>query len=256
MWLDVHQGAGLLGFMPKVGMSVLPVLSHPEAAMELEVLWQLSMQWQHQGYPVLVLDATAVESHVAPGLAQWLDAQGCPGSAACRQDVTVLPAANGVQRLLVAGGGRGALDMLESVLHGFAVVVLYASPSAVAALLHGQGVSPLVIAAPGDAGLLRSYTLLKQMAHYDAWTCTVAAVVPPGGEPQATERALQALRQGCVQWLGGSARMTTLNADDVRGMESLALQLLENACTVGLPGVYGSHMARRAAAAYHDNGKH
>lgn len=256
MWLETHQGTGLMGFMPAAGRRLLPVLSHPEAAMELEVLWQLCSQWQHQGYPVLVLDATAAETAAAPGLAQWLAAQACPAGVHGAQELTIIPAAGGVQRLVAAGGPQ-ALERLEPVLHGFAAVVLYAAPAAVAALLQGQAASPLVIAAPGDAALLRSYLLLKQMAQHDARACTVAAVVPPGGRPQAAERALQALRQGCAQWLGASPRTVTVNAGDAQGLQALALQLLESACLMttardGLPSRAPSH----TAWPHHAHGEH
>ena len=162
MWPEIHQGAGLLGFAAGQGPRLLPVLSHPEAAMELEVLWQLAVQLQQQGYPVLVLDATADEQAGEPGLAPWLARQASP-----RPDnagmPTVVPAARGVAQLM-AWAAAAALQGLADAVRHFAAVLLYAPAPAVAALMRDQAVTPLIIAAPGEAALLRSYSLLKQMA--------------------------------------------------------------------------------------------
>ena len=208
MWPEIHQGAGLLGFAAGQGPRLLPVLSHPEAAMELEVLWQLAVQLQQQGYPVLVLDATAGEQAGEPGLAPWLARQISPRPA-------------------------------------------------VAALMRDQAVTPLVIAAPGEAALLRSYALLKQMAACSPLPCTVAVVLPPGGRRDGGERVLQALRQGSAQWLGASPRGVVVGAGDEAALGALALQLLENACTMAGPAASCAVPARSPGATHcHPNLTH
>ncbi len=256
MWPEIHQGAGLLGFAAGQGPRLLPVLSHPEAAMELEVLWQLAVQLQQQGYPVLVLDATAGEQAGEPGLAPWLARQISP-----RPDdtglPTVVPAARGVARLLMAGADAPAVQGLADAVRHFAAVLLYAPAPAVAALMRDQAVTPLVIAAPGEAALLRSYALLKQMAACSPLPCTVAVVLPPGGRRDGGERVLQALRQGSAQWLGASPRGVVVGAGDEAALGALALQLLENACTMAGPAASCAVPARSPGATHcHPNLTH
>ncbi len=227
---EIHQGAGLLGFAAGQGPRLLPVLSHPEATMELEVLWQLAMQLQQQGYPVLVLDATAEEQAQEPGLAPWLARQASPRSDDMGMP-TVVPAARGLAQLM-DGEGAAAVQALADVVHPFAVVLLYATAPTVAALMRDQAVTPLIIATPGEAALLRSYSLLKQMAACSSLPCTVAVVQAPGSRRDGGERVLQALRRGSAQWLGTRLRGGVVNAGDEAELGALALQLLENACTM------------------------
>lgn len=254
MWPEIHQGAGLLGFAAGQGPRLLPVLSHPEAAMELEVLWQLAVQLQQQGYPVLVLDATADEQAGEPGLAPWLARQASP-----RPDnagmPTVVPAARGVAQLM-AWTAAAALQGLADVVSQFAAVLLYAPAPAVAALVRDQAVTPLVIAAPGEAALLRSYSLLKQMAACSPLPCTVAVVLAPGGRRDGGERVLQALRQGSAQWFGASPRGVVVSAGDEAALGALALQLLENACTMAGPAACATPAYHPGATHYHPSPTH
>ena len=76
MLLDtaIHQAMGLNSITPQRELRLLPVVSQPDGGPWLEMLWQLCWHLQRLGYPVVVLDATAQESHRSPGLAQLLGA--------------------------------------------------------------------------------------------------------------------------------------------------------------------------------------
>ena len=100
MLLDtaIHQAVGLHSIAPQRELRLLPVVSQPEGGPWLEMLWQLCWHLQRLGYPVVVLDATAQESHRSPGLAQLLGARPWPGAEALNDasddgSLAVLPAA-------------------------------------------------------------------------------------------------------------------------------------------------------------------
>ncbi|QXL84234.1 hypothetical protein [Comamonas sp. NLF-1-9] len=230
MWPEAHQAAGLLGFVRAPGVRLVPVLSHPEATLELEVLWQLALRLQQLGHATLVLDATAAEAPAAPGLLHWLHAGAGP-----RPDPTGQPmvaaAAQGLAALQVPPGAD-ALERLEPLLRAFSAVLLYAPPAAVAALLGAHDASALVLNVPGDAAVLRSYALLKQMAAFPGVHASLATVTAGEGQVQGAQRSLQALREGCARWLGASPRAVLVNGADAQALGALALRLLEQACTL------------------------
>ena len=58
-----HQGSGLHSFTPEATLRLLAVASQDNAATGLDVLWQICASLQRLGYPVVVLDGTAPESH-------------------------------------------------------------------------------------------------------------------------------------------------------------------------------------------------
>lgn len=244
MWPDTlaHQGLGLRGRMPHDGLRVLAVASHADAAMELELLWQLCASLQHQGWPVAVLDATARESANAPGLAQLLTPSPWPvedalqASAEATQALTVLPAAHAMQRLAqdAQHDAEAALARLQPLFRSYAAVMLYAPEQWLAPLLAGSGARPLVITGPGTRGLVRSFLQIKHLALHGV-RCSVAAILPPGSGPRRTQttQALDALRQSAARLLGLDVHTTLIDAARAQEIDRLALQLLENACTIG-----------------------
>lgn len=248
MWPETHQGAGLLGYLPEGGPRLLPVLAHPEATLELEVLWQLARQLRRLGRDTLVLDANAAESAIEPGLAQWLKvgAGACPDSA---DEPVVAPAARGLSDLVRQ---PEALPRLASIACHFDAVLVYATPAQVGDLFVGAEVSPLVINVPGQAALMRSYTVLKQMAGLVDWPCTLACVAPGGGPAQAAHQALHALRQCARQWLDSDVRAVSVQAQGDEAFGALALQLMEGACTArALPQWRAPMVPKRAITRYH-----
>ena len=251
MWPDTHQGAGLLGFVPGPGPRLLPVLGHAGATLELEVLWQLAQHLQRLGEHTLVLDASAQESAHEPGLAQWLGTpagvwpDGAPAFA-------VVPAAQGLGDLAAWGRPREALALLAAAVRHFACVLLYAEPAQVAALLADASVSPLVINVPGDAALVRSYAVLKQMAGLAPLRCTVAAVAPRAADLPAAQHALQVLRERGLQWLGAQVRTVAVAIRDEEAFGALALQLMEGACTVQAVPARPAPVSGRAITRYHE----
>ena len=76
-----HQGMGLQCQQPQDELRLLVVTSQDDGGKTLATLWQLCGHMQRLGYPVVVLDATAIETDRAPGLLQllthapWADAQ-------------------------------------------------------------------------------------------------------------------------------------------------------------------------------------
>ena len=125
MLLDtaIHQAMGLNSITPQRELRLLPVVSQPDGGPWLEMLWQLCWHLQRLGYPVVVLDATAQESHRSPGLAQLLGARPWPGAEALNDasddgSLAVLPAARGLAWLAGQAelGQAGALQRLQPLL--------------------------------------------------------------------------------------------------------------------------------------------
>lgn len=229
-------------FTPQVDLRLLAVLSQRDAPMGLELLWQVCSSLQRLGYPVAVLDGTARETDNSPGLEHLLaapswqggmDTAGHPTSAS---SLAVIPAAHGLVRLAerAAWNDGPVLRRLHPLFRAYAVVVLYAPPETLAPLLRGSPTVPLVLTGPGSAGVMQSYHQLKHMAVHAGVHCTVASVLPPGqsGRLRQSGAALQALQQCAERHLGTPLRTTTVQAASPQDIQRLALQLLENACTI------------------------
>ncbi|HPU18777.1 MAG TPA: hypothetical protein PLC50_01020 [Alicycliphilus sp.] len=243
MLLDtaIHQAMGLNSITPQRELRLLPVVSQPDGGPWLEMLWQLCWHLQRLGYPVVVLDATAQESHRSPGLAQLLGARPWPGAEALNDasddgSLAVLPAARGLAWLAGQAelGQAGALQRLQPLLRAYAAVVLYAPPEQLAPLLHGSTSVPLVMTGPGAQGMVRSYRQLKHMALHAGVRCTVAAIVAPDAQaqPRQTAEALATLARSARQHLGQHIHTTSVAAARAQDIQRLALQLLENAATL------------------------
>jgi len=236
MWLDtaLHQAAGLHSFTPEQQLRVLPVVSQATAdSTPLEMLWQLCSSLQRLSYPVVVLDGTARESDSAPGLAHLLDGLSWPAaSAGASAALAVLPAAQGLSHL---ARRSQPLAPLPALFRTYAVAVLYAPVELLAPLLRGAAGTPLVMTGPAAHGLVAAYRQLKHLAlHAGVPSCTVAAVKPPAAQvrPAQTAEALATLQRSAQDQLGLHVHTTAVAAERAQDIQRLALQLLENACTI------------------------
>jgi hypothetical protein len=237
-----HQGAGLHSFTPQSELRVLAVASQGQAQSGLGTLWQLCASLQRLGYPVVVLDGTAHETEASPGLhhllrqAPWHEGASLdPGATA--SSIAVLPAARGLPELarIAQAGDAPPLQGLLPYFRAYELLVLHAPASVLGPLLTHTATTPLVVMPPGAAGVLTSYQTLKQIVLHAGLPCTVAAVLQENSAPERskTAGALRTLQQCADRHLGGRMRTTTLSAHNGQDMQRLALQLLENAGTIG-----------------------
>ncbi|MDA8523751.1 hypothetical protein [Acidovorax sp. NCPPB 4044] len=236
-----HQGASLLGLMPESQLRMVAILAQPDAAYGLETLFQVCSALQRMGYPVAVLDGTARETDAAPGLAHLLAApswqHGAPldtGGAAAAS-LAVLPAAYGLRRLARQSvDAFAAQQTLQPFFRAYSVLAVYAPAETLAPLVRETSAVPLLIAEGGDHAV-QSYRQLKHMAMHAGVPCTVASVVPTD-RPASFARAhavLAALQRCAERHLGSELHTTTLRANHPQDLQRLALQLLENAGTIG-----------------------
>lgn len=252
MLLDTgfHQGASLHSVTPQADLRLLAILSQPGVPLGLEMLWQVCSSLQRLGYPVAVLDGTARETDDAPGLEHLLAAPSWQGSLALDSGVAgasslaVIPAAHGLVRLAerAAWNDGAVLQRLHPLFRAYALVAVYAPPQVMAPILRGSATVPLILAAPGAAGVVQSYQQLKHMTMHAGLQCTVASIQPPGRtvRPDREDAALETLQRCAERHLGTPLRTTTVKAANPQDIQRLALQLLENACTI----VAGSPMLR------------
>ncbi|GKS77931.1 hypothetical protein AVME950_23565 [Acidovorax sp. SUPP950] len=236
-----HQATSLHSITPQSDLRVVSVVAQPDAAYGLETLWQVCSSLQRLGYPVAVLDGTARETDDAPGLAHLLAEpswqNGAPletGPAA--SSLAVIPAGYGMQRLArQTADGPAAMQALQPFFRTYALLVLYASAEVLAPLVRATSAIPLVIAEGGPDSVVQSYRQLKHMAMHAGVHCSVASILPPGGPAQAdpTHAALNTLQRCAERHLGSGILTSTVRANHAQDVQRLALQLLENACTIG-----------------------
>lgn len=241
---ELHQAMGLQGFAPQAELRLLAVASQANAGLGLETLWQVCAVLQRLGYPVVVLDATARETEDSPGLlhllqqSQWGAATGLnAGSAA--SSVAVIPSARGLQLLgqQALRSGTSPLQALLPSFRAYGVLVLHAPAATLGPLLTHTATVPLVVMGAGASGVVGTYKSLKQIALHTALPCMVAALLQ-GQDPAERRRARAALAklQECAErHLGGPIRTTTIATQSPQDVQRLALQLLENAGTIGEP---------------------
>ncbi len=245
--LDIgfHQGASLYSHTPQDELRLVAVASSHADAYGLETLWQVCLHLQRLGYPVVVLDGTAHENESSPGLqdllanAPWSDSIG-PGSRMDASALAVLPAALGLQSLSANPRNlQQPLQPLEPLFRRYALVVLYAPVSTLASpLLAGTMTTPLLIMTPGKSGVVNSYRQLKHLALHAGLTGTVACMTRSNQTDQHSqgESALQSLRQCAARHLGQRIRTTLIRTESPQDLQRLALQLIENACTISAQG--------------------
>jgi len=240
-----HQGISLHSHTPQDELRLVAVVSPQDDGCGLETLWHVCLHLQRLGYPVVVLDGTARESEASPGLqdllahAPWCDSVG-PSGRPDTATLAVLPAARGLQTLARNPQNQPQpLQALEPLFRRYAMVVLHAPATTLASpLMTGTLVVPLHIMAPGKSGVVNSYRQLKHLALHAGLPGMVACVARPGqpDQRQLANDSLHSLRQCAEQHLGQQIRTSLIQADHPQDLQRLALQLLENACTISAPG--------------------
>lgn len=240
--LTQHQGASLLRSMPEVTLRLLAVASQDEHPRGLETLWQLCAHLQHQGYPVVVLDGTTLETDRAPGLehllrqAPWKQG-ACLDLGTIASSLAVIPAASGLHTLS-RRARQAALPPLAEIwpyFRAYGVLVIYAPAARLAPLLAYTDCAPLVLASSTSSGVLEGYRSVKHLAIEAGLMSTVVSVLPDGSARAraAARGALQTLQQCAQRHLATPVRTAMVNPDSAQDMQGLALQLLENTGTMG-----------------------
>ena len=236
-----HQAAGLNSFTPQAQLRVLAVASQERASSGLEMLWQICANLQRLGYPVAVLDGTALETDESPGLSHLLQAPWNDGlnASASVTSVAVLSAARGMLQLQRQAYSEGTppLQSLQPYFRAYGMLVLHAPAGLLAPLLTHTSTIPLAVMEGGSAGVLSCYKSLKHIATHTGLPCTVASVLQTDtpAERRKVLGALQTLQDCAERHLGGRVRTTTVSANNPHDVQRLALQLLENAGTINGP---------------------
>ena len=144
-----HQAAGLNSFTPQAQLRVLAVASQERASSGLEMLWQICANLQRLGYPVAVLDGTALETDESPGLSHLLQAPWNDGlnASASVTSVAVLPAARGMLQLQRQAYSEGTppLQSLQPYFRAYGMLVLHAPAGLMAPLLTHTSTIPLAV---------------------------------------------------------------------------------------------------------------
>ncbi len=234
----VNQAAGLQGIALQATPRVMAMASHGKQQGELPLLWRLCATLSDLGYPVMVLDANAVESADNPGLLQRLAGEPWRGEDADEPGAwSVLPSALGLQQLASqADRYTRPLDPLAKVLPNYGVVVIYARADVLTQLLPGSSIEPLLTVSPVRMSSVTAYQALKQMLLEAGLRPTVAniAVASSYGRTQTAQQPVDHLQECAMAFLGYRLDALTIQAqqpedqvtDDI---QRLAMRLLENA---------------------------
>ena len=255
--LDIgfHQGSSLYSHAPQDELRLIAVASPQTETHGLEILWQVCLHLQRLGYPVVVLDGTARESESSPGLLDllthepWNESLPAAGQHSM-SSLAVLPSMLGLHNLAnQTQQHTHPLQALHPLFRRYALVVVHAPVATLAsALLAGTMVSPLLLMSPGKHGVVDSYRQLKHLALHAGLVGTVACVTHPGQHPPARQ-ALLSLRHTAARHLGQKIRTSLIEANSAQDLQRLALQLLENACTINASGM-GTALPSLASAGF------
>ncbi|WP_027996809.1 hypothetical protein [Simplicispira psychrophila] len=242
--LHSHQGTSLHCHTPEIELRLTAVVSQGADGRTLETLWQVCSHLQRLGYPVIVLDGTAEESYEAPGLQHLLaNAPRGDGSFAMggahASSLAVLPAFQGLYTLAFnSPHAAQPLQALQPLFRQYALIVVYASVATFSTpLLKGIATTPLLLMQPGKPGIVTSYKQLKQLAIHTGLAGTVACIADSDAPARRREidTELDTLRQCAARHLGQHIGTTSIYAGSAQDMQRLALRLLENAGTIGVP---------------------
>lgn len=255
-----HQGMGLQCHQPQDELRLLVVTSQEDGGKTLSTLWQLCGHLQRLGYPVVVLDATAVETERAPGLLQllthapWADAS-THGVHADTSALAVVPAALGMLTLANTAQRKGqaaqTLEQLEPIFRRYAVMVLYAPIELLSTpLLAGSSTMPLLVTKPGKNALMECYRQIKHLTLHANLNSMVAYVSPSatGKKAEQARNSLQALERCVAHHLGQRLHGTLLPDNSNADLQRLALLLLDNASAITTPSSIAWHAGQWAAS--------
>lgn len=255
-----HQGLGLQCQQPQDELRLLVVTSQEDGGKTLSTLWQLCGHLQRLGYPVVVLDATAVETDRAPGLLQllthapWADAS-THGVHADTSALAVVPSALGMLTLANTAQRKGqsgqTLAQLEPIFRRYAVIVLYAPIELMTTpLLAGSTTMPLLVTKPGKTALMECYRQIKHLTVHASLNSMVAYLSPTASGKKADQarHSLQALERCVTHHLGQRLHGTLLPENSEADLQRLALLLLDNAGTITTPKSLAWHTGQWAAS--------
>lgn len=253
---DASQGASLrpaIHGQPAARLTAM--VSHGDQQTELPLLWQLCAALQGFGHHVAVLDATAAETALRPGLQQMLDGSQVGDAGYDAAGLSVWPAATGMQALATAcdvladaarGNGADASSAREvaaaamrahlaRALRPHDLVLLYAAPDRLAAWMGGSALAPLLATSPVQSRVLAAYQSLRQLLGTGIAPTLATVTTETGPAPAASAQAARTNLAHCASvWLGRQIDVlgvrTSLHAEfpsaDVR---RLALCLIERA---------------------------
>jgi hypothetical protein len=251
-----HQAAGLVGLSRHSGACLVAMVQHGDDSSEMPLLWQLCNAMVALGYPVTVLDATQSESAQNPGLGELLEYRfGTSKSEYSPPDWSVLPSAQGLQRLRALGGihstqRRHPLERLGGLFTHHGVVVLYAGVDMLVDLLGGTAARPLLTVSRQSSSLLTSYIALKRLLRKGALEPTLLHMMEPthgsthAGAPSAAFGLTECARNFLNYDVNPIAMDLSPGPQSDVELRRLAMRLLEHAlalqeCTGGRAPVAG-----------------
>ncbi|MBC7916720.1 MAG: hypothetical protein H7Y28_02815 [Rhodoferax sp.] len=240
---QVHQATGLQALSVLQGPQLVAMVSHGDESSDMPVLWKLCSAYLDLGYSITVLDATKRESHAAPGLARLLEDGFWPGGQNRPEAAwQILPAARGLQELHSRASAVGAAwPQLGQLFADDAVVLVYAKPEVLAALLRDSSARPLLAVSSSKNALLTSYLALKRLLMDGRIEPTIVNVGGLGGadveDPMPTPVAVN-LAECARNFLGYQVRMLRIaSRQQGTGLEydlkPLASRLLESGLALG-----------------------
>lgn len=234
-----HQACGLQAGAALQDIQVCAI-AHSATAPGTQLLWPLSAQLQQLGYPVLVLDASQVESAAAPGLRDLLaepawQAAGL-GPRPTQASVAALPAAHGLRQL-------ASLEQLHPYARRYAVVIIHAPVEQLAPLLQGRPMRPLLPLDMQPRGMVRSYRQVKHLALHAGLSCIVASSTQAHETfaRRHAETQLASLAQCAQRHLRMQPLCTRADPSQAPDMRRLALQLLAHSARLAPAALLPAH---------------
>jgi hypothetical protein len=233
-----NQAAGLTGLAAHQGTQLMAMVSHGDEQAELPLLWKLCAVLVDFGYDVTVLDATKKESDANPGLTHLLEDSYAHASEPPHTPAwNVIPAAQGLQRLGVEGGGQHrSLRRLGTLFQHSGILLVYSKVDWLEPLLQGSTLEPLLAVSALKNSLLTSYLALKRLLLNSKLAPTIVSIYSgsdtrPQTQPSAVALNLAQCARNFLGFDVNTLSIALLSQDDVVGedIRRLALRLLESA---------------------------
>jgi hypothetical protein len=238
-----NQATGLTGISLQAKQHVIAIASHGDWDSEMPLLWNLCSAWSGMSYPIVILDATALESDDNPGLQQLLGrSRRSVTEAHNPSNWTILPSARGLEQLchaLPETSPKQRLQTLGRLLEDYEIILIYADASNLADYLPNSGIEPLLPISMDKSSVLPAYQALKHLlltGKLHAMTATVTDTSNPAN--MASARVLNQSLQDCaLNFLGQPLTTLTvpsqaMDSHSTEAIKKLALRLLESATTI------------------------
>ncbi|MBT0569540.1 hypothetical protein KIK84_04325 [Curvibacter sp. CHRR-16] len=265
----LHQAAGLIRLGVHHSPKLLAMVSHGDENAELPLLLRLCTNMVELGYPVVVLDGTAMESNDNPGLEQALQGLESGWSSLETPGWNIIPAGLGL--LSLAARNRGVLGWngVHALFGHHAVVVVYATATVLTPLFTGSEVRPVIALSRAKTSLLTSYVALKRVltkGHLQPLVVHVRQATPDNSPSPVT--GLQEYTRQFLQYEFSAIELDIDSAEDNSAdtdVQRLALGLLETAHTMAsgsheashwLPPLVPTNMASPAVPVSSSVGRH